>query len=224
VTKDSKIPMSDLVAEVIDRHDDMTVGQFVRVLWALKVKAFVALALVLSAVFWAGFRFAESRSTSVESTGGDPKSKSVTPNDVAISLEAAKTDSRSLEEFWSDVREEEKRRQGQTTLAAGGPAYDKDIGRRFTWTGRIDDVTPVQKPSKERLIAVSLAEMIVETSFDEQHGARKSLPATYTMQCLFDASRHYGQLATLKRGDTVTVTGVLINGPALGQCELRLEE
>jgi hypothetical protein len=203
---DAEKSMAELVAEVLDRHRELTVSQSFRVLWALKLTTLLTLFGLLIGV---GFSIGRWSATSTSEAAPQPQYAfdiNVRAFDENLpKLSDAKFDKRSLEEFGAAI--EQKRKQVneltgvQQALQSTKSVYADDIGKRFEWSGTITRFSVALNSPKGKIIDVQI----------------KS--GDYSASCYFDEHGHMGRLLSLKEGDPISVTGVLADYGKLVRCE-----
>lgn len=203
----SKQPMPELVAEVIDRHRELTVGQSLRVLWALKLSTLTIVALCL---LTAGITIGRWTAHSVNHPAPQARDRlaiNVVPFNPGLpKLSDATLDERTLEEYGkaiNDRKEKLKKLSGlEKAFQENKSFYADDVGKRFEWSGTITKfAVPYRSPGRN-VIAVTIK--------SGDHDAT----------CLFEEQEHLGRLLSLNEGDEITVTGVLSEDGELVRCEI----
>jgi hypothetical protein len=207
-------PLSELVAEVIDRHAELSFGQTLRVLWALKLHTVIALLLLIVSAFTLG-RYTFPVANEVErpseqqlALSSEPGLGFPAPDEGLPDLSEAEFDKRSLEEFGAEIKRRQQSQDElkglQRTLQQRKSVYVNEIGKRFEWSGVVSGFSVPYESNDGKMIAVGI----------------KS--GDYEANCLFDEHGHIGNLLSLDEGDPVTVTGVLNEDGDLVKCEFGL--
>jgi hypothetical protein len=194
--------MAELVAEVLDRHKELSFGQSVRVFWALKVTTLVAIFALLIGLGYAIGHWTTSRKESPQL--GYTLGIDVRPFDDSLpKLADAKFDGRSLDKFRADIkrREEEHKALKGLNQALQPSVYAEDKGKRFEWVGVVTGFSVASQSRDGKFISVGL------------------LSGNQNVDCIFAETGHMGRLLSLKEGDKIAVTGVLDEQGKLVRCE-----
>jgi hypothetical protein len=195
-------PMAELVAEVLDRHKELTASQSFRVFWALKLTTLVAILGGLSVgSFWLG-RWTAPQKESPQS--GYTIGLSVRPFDDSLpKLSDAKFDGRTLEQLRDDIKRREEGRKSLKGLsqALQKSVYEEDKGKRFAWSGVVTGFSVRSQTRDGKFISVGI------------------LSGNKNADCLFSEAGNMGRLMSIKEGDKISVTGVLDEYGDLVRCE-----
>lgn len=204
--------MAEIVAEMLDRHDELTTGELCRVLWAVKFKTLMLLVGIIVGSFasgsWIGWSIGSYIATtnSAEPTLRYGFDINVHPFDQSLpQLSDAVFDARSLDDFGAEVDRRKEQRDKLTgldrALQETKSLYADAIGKRFTWSGTVTRISVAEYGPKRKIISVSI----------------KS--GSHTADCLFEEQGHIGRLLSLDEGDRITVTGVVADYGDLVRCE-----